>query len=96
MAAAVPLALAVLEAAVPLADLESDLESDFVVLDTASEVFVDDPLGDVEAASARNVNNQSRRAGQDHQSSYHSLNRLACVKSNLLYLCMMVATAKLR
>ena len=56
MAAAVPLALAVLEAAVPLADLESDLESEFVVLDTASEVFVDDPLEDVEAASARNVN----------------------------------------
>ena len=65
MAAAVPLALAVLEAAVPLADLESDLESDVVVLDTASEVFVDDPLEDVEAASARNVNKQSRRAGQD-------------------------------
>ena len=96
MAAAVPLALAVLEAAVPLADLESDLESEFVVLDTASEVFVDDPLEDVEAASARNVNKQSRRAGQDRQSSYHSLNRLACVKSNPLYLCMMVATAKLR
>ena len=47
-----PLVLAVLEAAVPLADLESDL----VVLDTASVVFVADSLEDVEDASARNVN----------------------------------------
>lgn len=51
MAAAVPLALAVLEAAVPLADLESDL----VVLDAAADVFVGEALEDVEDVSARNV-----------------------------------------
>ena len=59
MAAAVPLALAVLEAAVPLADLESDLESDVVVLDAASEVFVGDALEDVGDVSACLVNYQS-------------------------------------
>lgn len=67
MAAAVPLALAVWEAAVPLADLESDLESDLVfesvVLDTASVVFVADTLEDVEDASARDVNHHSRGPG---------------------------------
>lgn len=59
MAAAVPLALAVLEAAVPLADLESDLESEVVVLDAASEAFVGDALEDVEDVSAYLVNYQS-------------------------------------
>ena len=48
VAAAVPLALAVLEAAVPLADLESDLE----VLEAVSDVLVEDALEDEEDASA--------------------------------------------
>ncbi len=51
MAAAVPLALAVLEAAVPLADLSSDL----VVLDAAADVFVGEALEEVEDVSAWNV-----------------------------------------
>ena len=51
MAAAVPLALAVLEAAVPLADLESDLD----VWDAAADVFVGEVLEDVEDVSAWNV-----------------------------------------
>ena len=55
MAAAEPLALAVLEAAVPLADLESD----FVDLDAASDVFVGDALEDVEDVSASLVNYES-------------------------------------
>ena len=93
MAAAVPLALAVLEAAVPLADLESD----FVVLDTAADVFVGDALEDVEDVSAWNVSCQSGcPARQDQHSSYHSLGYLASVGSSLLYPCMMAAMAKLR
>lgn len=52
MAAAVPLALAFLEAAVPLADLESE----FVVLEAASDVLVGDALEDEDDASAHNVN----------------------------------------
>ena len=56
MAAAVSLALAVLEAAVPLADLEldfeSDLDSDLVVLDAAIDVSVGDALEDVVVVSA--------------------------------------------
>lgn len=63
MAAAVPLALAVWEAAVPLVDLESDLVFESVVLDTASVVFVADTLEDVEDASARDVNHHSRGPG---------------------------------
>lgn len=59
MAAAVPLALAVLEAAVPLADLEVNLEDDSVVLDAASDVSVGDALEDVEDVSTCNVNCQS-------------------------------------
>lgn len=47
MAAAVPLALADLEAAVPLADLESAL----VVFDAAADVFVGDVLDEVVGAS---------------------------------------------
>lgn len=58
MAAAVPLALAVLEAVVPLADFESDFEAELVVLDTASDVFVGDTLEDVDVVSARNVSYQ--------------------------------------
>lgn len=97
MAAAVPLALAVLEAAVPLAVLESDLESDFVVLDTAEDVFVGDALEDVEDVSASNVSYQScALAKQDHQSSYHSLKHLVSLGSSLVYLCMMAAMAKQR
>ena len=52
MAAAVPLALAFSEAAVPLADLESE----FVVLEAASDVFVGDALEDEDDASAHHVN----------------------------------------
>ena len=52
MAAAVPLALAFSEAVVPLADLESD----FVVLEAASDVLVGDALEDEDDASAHNVN----------------------------------------
>lgn len=48
MTAAVRLAFVVLEATVPLADLESDLEPDLVVWDAASDVFVGDALEDVE------------------------------------------------
>ena len=48
VAAAEPLALAVLEAAVPLADFESD----FVVPDAALAVLVGDALEDVEDESA--------------------------------------------
>ena len=73
MAAAVPLPLAFLEAAVPLAELESELESDFVVLDATSDVFVGDSLEDaedvedVEDVTAREVNCQTRcPARQDH------------------------------
>lgn len=55
MAAAVPLALAVLEAAEPLADLESE----FVVLDAASDILVGDALEEVEDVSACLVNYQS-------------------------------------
>ena len=58
MAAAVPLALAVLEAAVPLADLESDFEFDTVVLDVASDVLVEEALEDVEDVSACNLSPQ--------------------------------------
>ena len=57
MAAAVPLALAFLEAAVPLADLESDS----VVLEAASDVSVGDALDDEDDASAHNVNYPSCR-----------------------------------
>ena len=68
MAAAVPLPLAFLEAAVPLAELESD----FVVLDATSDVFVGDSLEDVEDVedvTAREVNCQTRcPARQDHRS----------------------------
>ena len=60
MAAAVPLALAVLEAAVPLADLESEVESDLesalVVFDAAADVFVGDALDEVVDASAWHIN----------------------------------------
>ena len=60
MAAAVPLPLAVLEAAVPLADLESELDSDLesalVVLDAAADVFVGDVLDEVVDASAWHIN----------------------------------------
>ena len=63
MAAAVPLALAVLEAAVPLADLESELESDLesalVVFDAAADVFVGDTLDEVVDASAWHINYRS-------------------------------------
>lgn len=51
--------MAVLEAAVPLADLESDLDTDFVVLDAAFDVFVGDALEDAEDVSACNVRYQS-------------------------------------
>ena len=52
MAAAVPLALALLEVAVPLADLESE----FVVLEAASDVLVGDALEDEDDASAHKIN----------------------------------------
>ena len=58
VAAAVPLALAVLEA-VPLADVESDFESDPVVLDAASDDLVGEALEDVEDVSACNLSPQS-------------------------------------
>lgn len=51
MTAAVPLALAVLEDAVPLADFDSDFDSELVVLDAASDVFVGDALEDAEVVS---------------------------------------------
>ena len=63
MAAAVPLALAVLEAAVPLADLESELESDLesalLVFDAAADVFVGDGLNEVVDASAWHISYRS-------------------------------------
>ena len=97
VAAAVPLALAVLEAAVPLADLESDLESGFVVLDAASDVFVGDTLEAVEDVSAYNVSSDpGATARKKHQSSYHSLNRLASLESSPLNLCMLGAMARPR
>ena len=52
MAAAVPLALACLEAAVPLADLESEV----ALLEAASDVVVGDAFEDEDDASAHNVN----------------------------------------
>ena len=65
MAAAVPLPLAVLEATVPLADAASDLESDFTVLDAASEDLVGDALEVVEEESACYVNHLPRRPPLD-------------------------------
>ena len=63
MAAAVLLALAVLEAAVPVAgfefDFDSGFESELVVLDAASDVFEGDPVEDVEVVSACSVSHQS-------------------------------------
>ena len=58
-----PLTLAFLEAAVPLAELESDVDSGFLVLEAASGVLVGDALVDEDDASAENVNYPSCYTG---------------------------------